>query len=75
MMVDKNLVIMTEVKIIQTALARKGRTAYNRAKSDNNAYVVRGNAIYRIYSDGSKELVQTIPSIKAKALVKKIILD
>ena len=65
---------MTEVKIIQTELARKGRTAYNRAKSDNNAYVVRGNAIYRIYSDGSKELVQPIPSIKARALVKKIIL-
>jgi len=66
---------MTEVKIIQTELARKGRTAYNRAKRDNNAYVVRGNAIYRIYSDGSKELVQPIPSIKARALVKKIILN
>ena len=66
---------MTEVKKIQAELARKGRIAYNRAKSDNNAYVVRGNAIYRIYSDGSKELVQTIPSIKAKALVKKIILN
>ena len=66
---------MTELRKIQLVLARNGRVAYNRAKRDNNAYVVRGNAIYRIYSDGRKELVQTIPSIKAKALVKKIVLD
>lgn len=66
---------MTELRKIQLVLARKGRVAYNRAKRDDNAYVVRGNAIYRIYSDGRKELIQPIPSIKAKALVKKIVLD
>jgi hypothetical protein len=66
---------MTEVKKIQTELARNGRVAYNRAKSNNNAYIVRGNAIYRIYSDGRKELVQTIPSIKVKAISKKIVFE
>ena len=66
---------MTEVKKIQEELARKGRVAYDRAKSDNNAYIVIGNAIYRMYSDGRRELIQSIPSIKAKAGKKKIILD
>lgn len=65
---------MTELKKIQAVLARKGRVAYNRAKSDNNAYIVIGNAIYRIYSDGRRELVQSIPSIKVKAVAKKIVL-
>ena len=49
---------MTEYKKIQKELARKGRTAYNRAKSDDNAYIVIGNAIYRMFSDGRRELVQ-----------------
>lgn len=66
---------MTETKKIQVELARKGRVAYDRAKRDNNAYIVRGNAIYRIFSDGSRELVQLIPSIKAKVVNKIIILD
>jgi hypothetical protein len=66
---------MTEYKKIQKELARKGRTAYNRAKSDDNAYIVIGNAIYRMFSDGRRELVQAIPSIKAKVSTKKIILD
>lgn len=65
---------MTELKKIQAELARKGRVAYNRAKSDNNAYIVIGNAIYRMYSDGRRELVQSIPSIKVKAVAKKIVL-
>ena len=66
---------MTELKKIQVELTRKGRVAYDRAKSDNNAYVVRGNAIYRIYSDGRKELIQSIPSTKAKAIKKRIVLN
>ena len=66
---------MTEIKKIQAELARKGRIAYNRAKSENNAYIVIGNAIYRMYSDGRRELVMQIPSIKAKAYTKKIILE
>ena len=65
---------MTELKKIQAELARKGRIAYNRAKSDNNAYIVIGNVIYRMYSDGRRELVQSIPSIKVKAVAKKIVL-
>ena len=65
---------MTELKKIQAELARKGRIAYNRAKSDNNAYIVIGNAIYRMYSDGRRELVRSIPSIKVKAVAKKIVL-
>lgn len=66
---------MTEYNKIKKELARKGRTAYNRAKSDDNAYIVIGNAIYRMFSDGRRELIQTIPSIKARVVDKKIKLD
>ena len=48
---------MTEVKRIQKGLAREGRSAYNNAKKNSNAFIAMGNSIYRMSADGSREKV------------------
>lgn len=49
---------MTEIKKIQRGLAQDGRQAYQEAKSNNNAFILIGNSIYRIGADGSREMVK-----------------
>ena len=63
--------VMTEIKKIQRGLAQDGRQAYQEAKSNNNAFILIGNSIYRIGADGSREMVKTLPSTKVKAKKKK----
>jgi len=63
--------IMTEVKRIKRGLAREGRSAYNRAKENNYAFIAVGNSIYRMSSDGSKEKISDISSTRVKAKCKK----
>ena len=62
---------MTEVKRIKRGLAREGRSAYNRAKEKNYAFIAVGNSIYRMSSDGSKEKISDISSTRVKAKCKK----
>ena len=62
---------MTEQKKIQRGLAQKGRQAYQEAKSSSNAFILIGNSIYRVSSDGSKEVVQSLPTTRVKAKQKK----
>jgi hypothetical protein len=62
--------IMTEVKRIQKALSREGRTAYNRAKENSSAFIAVGNSIYRMSADGTKEKISDISSTRVKAKCK-----
>lgn len=61
---------MTEVKRIQKALSREGRTAYNRAKENSYAFIAVGNSIYRMLADGTKEKISDISSTRVKAKCK-----
>ncbi|MBE6270564.1 MAG: hypothetical protein E7101_06385 [Prevotella ruminicola] len=61
---------MTEVKRIQKALSREGRTAYNRAKENSSAFIAVGNSIYRMSADGTKEKISDISSTRVKAKCK-----
>ena len=66
---------MTEAKKISIGLNKKGRVAYNRAKESDSAYIVVGNNICRMSSDGSKEVVSTLSSsTRVKAKQKKYVL-
>ena len=65
---------MTEKKRIQSKLEKKGRVAYNVAKSKNKAFIVMGNSIYRMLADGSKEKVEKIPSTRVKVRQKRIVI-
>lgn len=62
----------SEVKKIQAALKKKGRLAFNRAKENNNAYIVIDDAIYRVYSDGRRELIQRIGQTEVRTDKKEI---
>lgn len=65
---------MTEVKRIQKGIAREGRTAYNNAKKNSNAFITLGNSIYRMSADGSREKVSSITSTRVKVKCKKFAL-
>lgn len=62
---------MTEIQKIQRALAEDGRQAYQEAKSNNNAYILIGNSIYRINADGSREKIKTLPQTKVRVKKKQ----
>lgn len=62
---------MTEIQKIQRALAEDGRQAYQEAKSNNNAFILIGNSIYRINADGSREKIETLPQTKVRVKRKK----
>jgi len=65
---------MTEIKRIQKGLAREGRSAYNNAKKNSNAFIAMGNSIYRMSADGSREKVSNLPSTRVKAKCKKFVI-
>lgn len=65
---------MTEKKRIQSKLVKKGRIAYNVAKSENKAFIVMGNSIYRMLADGSKEKVEELSSTRVKVRQKKFVI-
>lgn len=62
---------MTEARRINKRLAQDGRTAYKNAKSNGNAFIVIGNSIYRIASDGSKCKVEDLSTTRVKVKQKK----
>lgn len=57
---------MTEVKIIKATLAKEGEKAYLSRKSQNGAYVMRGNAIVRVTQDGSINVVKRVPQTRVR---------
>jgi|GEM_PF-1864359 len=61
---------MTEQKRILQGLSKEGKNAYNKAKQNNNAYILIGNSIYRILADGTREKVETL-SESARVRVKQ----
>ena len=65
---------MTEIKRIQKSLAREGRSAYNNAKKNSNAFITVGNSIYRMSADGSREKVSDLSSTRVKAKCKKFVI-
>ncbi|TGX80965.1 hypothetical protein E5358_11330 [Palleniella muris] len=65
---------MTETEIINKRLARYGRNAYNRAKSEDKAFIIIGNSIYRMSADGSKHKVEELPTTRVKAKQKNFII-
>ena len=65
---------MTEIKKIQKGLAREGRTAYKKAKENSFAFIAVGNSIYRMASDGTREKISDLSSIRVKAKRKKFVI-
>jgi len=65
---------MTELKKIQAELTKHGRKAYQKAKNENNAYIVIGNSIYRVQADGNREKMETISQTRVKTRQKKFTL-
>ena len=57
---------MTEVERIKERLAKEGNRAYESAKNNSGAYVMRGNSIVRVSSDGSIVVVKRISQTKVK---------
>lgn len=57
---------MTEVMKIKHVLAKDGSKAYENGKSKSCAYIMHGNSIVRVLSDGSRELVNRTSSSKVK---------
>lgn len=62
---------MTEIKRIEKGIARNGRAAYKKARENGNAFIMVGNAIFRVSADGSREKVNELSSTRVKAKVKK----
>lgn len=60
---------MPEKEIIYKRLARDGRTAYKKAKSQDNAFITIGNSI-RISADGAKCKVGDLSITRVKAKQK-----
>ena len=57
---------MTEVERIKERLAKEGNRAYENAKNNSGAYVMRGNSIVRVSSDGSIVVVKRTSQTKVK---------
>ena len=57
---------MTEVRRIKERLAKEGNRAYENAKNNSGAYVMRGNSIVRVNSDGSVVVVKRTNQAKVK---------
>ena len=65
---------MTEVKRIQKRLARNGRVAYKEAKTNDNAFIIVGNSIYRMSADGSRDKVEVLSTTRVKTKQKKFVI-
>ena len=58
--------IMTEFNIIKRELARNGNRAFNKAKSTSGAYIMRGNSIVHVTSDGSIQVVKRTNQVRVR---------
>ena len=57
---------MTEFKAIKQELARNGDRAYNKAKSTSGAYIMRGNSIVHVTSDGSIQVIKRSSQVRVR---------
>lgn len=57
---------MSETKKIKQILAKDGSKAYKDVKSQSGAYVMRGNSIVRVTSDGSISVVKRTKQSKVR---------
>lgn len=57
---------MTEVKKIKNSLAKEGNRAFENGKNSSGAYVMRGNSIVKVTSNGSIEVVERTSQAKVK---------
>ena len=57
---------MTEVKKIKNSLAKEGNRAFENGKNNSGAYVMRGNSIVKVTSNGSIEVVERTSQAKVK---------
>ena len=57
---------MTEAKKIQHSLEKNGRRAFEQSKNSTGAYVMRGNSIVRVTSNGSIEVVKKTSQVKVR---------
>lgn len=57
---------MTEVNKIKSSIAKEGNKAFESGKNNTGAYVMRGNAIVRVTSNGSIEVVQRTAQAKVR---------
>lgn len=65
---------MTEINRIKKGLARDGRSAYKIAKENNCAFIVIGNSIYRMSSDGTREKVNELSTTRVRVKSKKFVI-
>lgn len=65
---------MTETDIINKKLAKNGRTAYKKAKSEDRAFIAIGNSIYRMSADGTKVKVRELQTTRVKAIQKSFVI-
>ncbi len=57
---------MTEVNIIKKSLKSEGSKAFEKGKNSTGAYVMRGNSIVRVTSNGSIEFVKKTSQTRVK---------
>lgn len=57
---------MTEIKKIKQILAKDGSRAYKDVKSQSGAYVMRGNSIVHVTSDGNISIVKKTKQSRVK---------
>lgn len=65
---------MTETKRINKRLAQDGRKAYKNAKSQNNAFIVIGNSIYRMLADGTRCKVEDLPTTRVRTRQRRFMI-
>lgn len=65
---------MSETKRINKRLAQEGRIAYKNAKSQDNAFIVIGNSIYRMSADGTRRKIDDLSTTRVKARQKKFVI-
>lgn len=57
---------MTEIKKIKRSIAQSGHKAYESVKNSSGAYVMRGNAIVHVKSNGSIEVIKRTAQVRVK---------
>lgn len=57
---------MTEIKKIKQILAKDGSRAYKDVKNQSGAYVMRGNSIVHVTSDGNISIVKKTKQSRVK---------
>lgn len=57
---------MTEFNIIKQELAKNGNRAFNKAKNTSGAYIMRGNSIVHVTSDGSIKVIKKTGQVRVR---------